>query len=274
MSDKTTLVTGASSGIGRELALRAARDSATVVLVARRRERLEELAGTIRSAPGAPGAIVVPADLAEEDGREELIDQLARRGVTVDHLVNNAGLGLDGSFHANDRERERTTVAVNVVALHELLGAFLPGMAERGYGRVLNVASTAAYQPIPYMATYAATKAFVLSLSEALWWEYRGTGVTVTCLAPGKTATEFFDDAGMDDIAFARMPGASPRSVAEAGWRGMMDGDRVVVPGAQNKLNALFAPRAPKRLTIALAGKLFRPERVDRQNRQDRQDRD
>lgn len=256
---RVTLVTGASSGIGRQLALRAAPDSRAVVLVARRRERLEELAGRIRSAPGAPEAVVIPADLAAEEGRRELLAELGRRELAVDHLVNNAGLGLDGPFHRNDRERERTTVAVNVVALHDLLLALLPGMAERGYGRVLNVASTAAYQPLPFMATYGATKAFVLSLSEALWWEYRGTGVTVTCLAPGKTATEFFDDAGMDDIAFARMPGASAEAVAEAGYRGMMEGKRVVVPGIQNKLNAATAPRAPRRLVLFLAGKLFEP---------------
>jgi hypothetical protein len=259
VSGRVSLITGASSGIGRELALLAAPDSRVLVLVARRRERLEELAGAIRSAPGAPEVVVLPADLADEASRRELVAELGRREIAVDHLINNAGLGLDGPFHANDAGRERSTVAVNVVALHALLRALLPGMAEHGYGRVLNVASTAAYQPLPFMATYGATKAFVLSLSEALWWEYRGTGVSVTCLAPGKTRTEFFDDAGMDDIAFARMPGASPARVAAAGYRGMQAGKRVVVPGLQNWLSAVTAPRAPKRLVLALAGKLFEP---------------
>lgn len=259
MSGRVTLVTGASSGIGRELALLSAPDSRVLVLVARRRERLEELAGRIRSAPGAPEVVVLPGDLANETDRRELVAELERRELSVDHLVNNAGLGIDGPFHANDAARERLTVEVNVVALHDLLRSLLPGMAGRGYGRVLNVASTAAYQPIPFMATYGASKAFVLSLSEALWWEYRGTGVTVTCLAPGKTTTEFFEDADMDDIAFARMPAASAAEVAEAGYRGMKAGKRVVVPGLQNRLNAVTAPRAPKRLVLAIAGKLFEP---------------
>ncbi len=261
MSRPVTLVTGASSGIGRELALLAAPDNRAVVLVARREGRLRELAERVREAPGAPEAVVMPADLAEEAGREGLLAELAElegRGLAVDHLVNNAGLGLDGRFHENDAARERATVAVNAVALHRLCRALLPGMAERGYGRVLNVASTAAYQPLPYMATYAATKAFVLSLSEALWWEYRGTGVTVTCLAPGKTATEFFDEADMDDIAFAR-PTSSPERVAQAGYRGMRAGKRVVIPGLQNKLTAVSAPRFPRRLVLAIGASLFKP---------------
>lgn len=262
MSRPVTLVTGASSGIGRELALVAAEESRAVVLAARREERLEALAGRIRELPGAPEAVVVPADLADREGREAFLGELASleaRGLAIDHLVNNAGLGHDGPFHENDPGREATTVAVNAVALHELCRALLPGMVERGYGRVLNVASTAAYQPLPYMATYGATKAFVLSLSEALWWEYRGTGVTVTCLAPGRTSTEFFEDAGMEGVAFMKMPAASARSVARAGHRGMQAGRRVVVPGFQNKLTAWLAPRLPRRPVLALAAALFAP---------------
>lgn len=263
MTRRVTLVTGASSGIGRELALQAAEDSRAVILAARREGRLEELAGRIRELPGAPEAVVVPADLAGEDGRKAFLEGLgeleAGRGLAVDHLVNNAGLGHDGPFHENDPGREATTVAVNAAAVHHLCRALLPGMAERGYGRVLNVASTAAYQPLPYMATYGATKAFVLSLSEALWWEYRGTGVTVTCLAPGRTSTEFFDDAGMEGIAFMKFPAASARRVARAGYRGMQAGKRVVVPGFQNKLTAWLAPRLPRRPVLALAAALFAP---------------
>lgn len=185
--------------------------------------------------------------------------ELAGRGLAVDHLINNAGFGVAGRFHEIDPESERGMVALNAAGLHDLLVTFLPGMAERGYGRVLNVASTAAYQPLPGMATYAATKAFVLSLSEALWYEYRGSGVAVTCLCPGKTSTEFFAGANMDEIRFAKMPGTSPRGVAVAGYRGMIAGDRVVVPGLQNKLGALFAQLAPRRLVLAISGNLFEP---------------
>ncbi|MFP3940673.1 MAG: SDR family NAD(P)-dependent oxidoreductase [Thermoanaerobaculia bacterium] len=262
MSGPVTLVTGASSGIGRELALVAAEESRAVVLAARREGRLEELAGRIRGLPGAPEAVVVPADLATREGREAFLEELAAleaRGLAIDHLVNNAGLGHDGPFHENDAGREATTVAVNVVALHELSRALLPAMVERGYGRVLNVASAAAYQPLPYMATYAATKAFVLSLSEALWREYRGTGVTVTCLAPGRTSTEFFDGAGMEGIAFMKMPAASAPRVARAGYRGMKEGKRVVIPGFQNRLTAWLASRLPRRPVLAIAAALFAP---------------
>lgn len=256
MSRPVTLVTGASAGIGRELARRAADDSRAVVLVARRRERLDALAEEIgdRTEP-----LVLPADLSREDERRALAEELARRDLPVDHLINNAGFGVDGPFHSNDPGTERGIVAVDVAALHDLLVRFVPGMVRRGYGRVLNVASTAAYQPLPWMATYGASKAFVLSLSEALWHETRGTGVTVTCLAPGKTATEFFDDANMDEIAFAKMPGASPRRVAEAGYRAMLAGKRTVIPGVQNRLTALLAPRLPRRLVLALSAALFKP---------------
>jgi short-subunit dehydrogenase len=259
MSDRVTLVTGASSGIGRELARMAAADSRTVVLVARRRERLEDLAGEIADGDGAPETVVHAADLTDEDARRELEEEMARRGLAVDHLVNNAGFGIDGPFHRNDADTERNMVTLDVAALHDLCVRFLPGMVERGYGRVLNVASTAAYQPLPYMATYGAAKAFVLSLSEALWYELRGTGVAVTCLAPGRTDTEFFEDAGMDDIAFAKAPMASARGVAETGYRAMLAGKRTVIPGLQNRLTALLAPLMPARAVLAMGAALFRP---------------
>lgn len=256
MNERVTLVTGASSGIGRELARRAATDSTTLVLVARRRERLEELAAEIG---GEADTIVHPADLADPAERRALAEEIERRGLPVDHLVNNAGFGIDGPFHVNDGDTERGMVDVDVAALHDLCVRFVPGMVERGYGRVLNVASTAGYQPLPYMATYGAAKAFVVSFSEALWHELRGTGVAVTCLAPGKTETEFFDDSGIDDSAFGRAPMASPRGVAEAGYRAMLAGRRTVIPGFQNRLTAVLAPRLPKRLVLAVGAALFRP---------------
>jgi uncharacterized protein len=258
---RVTLVTGASSGIGRELARLAAADGGTLVLVARRRERLEALAAELTAAHPGLTARPWPADLAAPEGVRGLLAGLAAEGLAVDHLVNNAGLGGSGRFHRLDPERERQVMAVNVVALHALLHGLLPGMVERGYGRVLNVASTAAFQPLPYLATYAAGKAFVLSLSAALWQEYRGSGVTVTCLCPGKTATEFFPDSGLDESGFGKVPMASAGAVARAGYRGMMAGRRLVVPGLLNKLSYWLIPLLPLRAVLKVGGGLFRRRR-------------
>lgn len=254
----TVLVTGASSGIGREIARQAVASCDTLVLVARRRERLEELAAELEELRPGVRAVVWPRDLAEDGVRAALPDEMAAEGIAVDWLVNNAGFGVAGRCDGISAERLQAMVEVNVVALHHLTRLFLPGMLERRRGGVLNVASTAAFQPLPWMATYGATKAFVLSFSEALWQELRGTGVHVTCLCPGRTATEFFDDAGMEEIAFTKVPPDDPAEVARAGWGGLLDGKRVVVPGVPNKANALFAPRMPKRLVLAVTGKLFR----------------
>ena len=258
MSGHVTLVTGASSGIGRELARLAAPDSRAVVLVARRRERLEELAEELAGA--GTEAVVLPADLAAAEERRGLAEELARRDLPVDHLMNNAGFGMTGHLHENDPETERSMVQLDVAALHDLLLRFVPGMVERGYGRVLNVASTAGYQPLPWMATYGAAKAFVLSLSQALWREYQGTGVTVTCLAPGKTETEFIDVAQVERTAFGAVPGSTPREVAEAAYRGMMKGKRTVIPGLHNRLGAVVARMSPRRPLLAVGAKLFEPK--------------
>ncbi len=255
---RTTLVTGASSGIGRELARVAAADSSTLVLVARRRERLEELAGELGRAHPRLVVLVRPADLADRAEIDRLLAGLAADGVAVDHLVNNAGLGSAGRFDRLDPARERSVVAVDIVAVHALLQGLLPGMAERGYGRVLNVASTAGFQPVPNLATYSAAKAFVLALSEALWQEYRGSGISVTCLCPGKTETDFFPGSGIEESNFAKVPAASAAGVARAGWRGMMAGRRVVVPGLRNKLSWWLVPYMPGRAVLKLGGALFR----------------
>ena len=254
----TALITGASSGIGREIARVAVESCDTVVLVARRRERLEEVAEELAALRPGVRALPWPADLTDEAVRRALPAALEAEGVTVDWLVNNAGFGVAGRFERIDAERLASMVELDVAALHHLCRLFLPGMVERGRGGVLNVASTAAYQPLPWMATYAACKAFVLALSEALWEELRGTGVTVTCLSPGRTETEFFDDADMDDIPFVKVPAASAADVARAGWQGLLDGKRTVVPGLQNRLNAGLVPLVPRRMVLAVAGRLFR----------------
>jgi hypothetical protein len=254
----TVLVTGASAGIGRELAKAAVETCDTLVLVARRRERLEELAAELEGLRPGVRALPWPADLADTGERRALPAALAAQGVTVDWLVNNAGFGAAGRFDEIDAERLLSMVEVDVAALHHLCRLFLPGMVARGRGGVLNVASTAAYQPLPWMATYGAAKAFVLSLSEALWEELRGSGVAVTCLCPGRTRTEFFAEADMEGIPFMKVPAADPAQVARAGWQGLLDGKRVVVPGVQNRLNAALVPRLPRRPVLAVTGKLFR----------------
>lgn len=255
---RVTLVTGASAGIGRELARLAAADSSILVLVARRRQRLEELAAELTTAHPGLAARPWPADLADPESVRDLLAGLAAEGLAVDHLINNAGLGSAGGFHRLDPERERTVMAVNVVALHALLQGLVPGMVERGYGRVLNVASTAAFQPVPHLTTYAAGKAFVLSLSAALWQENRGSGVTVTCLCPGKTATEFFAGSGIAESGFGRVPMASAAAVARAGYCGMMAGRRLVVPGLRNQLSYWLIPLLPVRAVLKVGGELFR----------------
>jgi short-subunit dehydrogenase len=255
-----TLVTGASAGIGRELARLAARDSRALVLVARRRERLvalqEELAAEHPSLDVHPWA----CDLSDARERRALAAGLAAKGIAIDHLINNAGAGDAGAFHAMDRSRLQAQVELDVVAVHDLLLAFVPPMVERGYGRILNVASTAAFQPLPWMATYAASKAFVLHLSEALSVELRPRGVTVTCLCPGRTATEFFDAAaGHDRILFSRSPTADPREVARAGYEAMLAGRRLVVPMLRDRLMAWGARLSPRPLVLAVSERLFRP---------------
>jgi uncharacterized protein len=248
------LVTGASAGIGLELARILAREGHDLVLVARRESTLKELAGELKDRYGA-ASTVVAADLAEA-GAGERIEQ-AIGDATIDVLVNNAGFGGVGAFTHREHDADMRMVAVNVAALTDLTKRFLPGMVARGRGRVLNVASTAAFQPGPFMAVYYATKAYVLSLSQALAEETRGTGVTVTCLCPGVTETEFHGVAGTD--AQPLTSGAlsmSATSVAEAGYRAMMRGKLVEIPGLHNKFGAQSIRIAPRSVVLKVVRRL------------------
>ncbi|CAA9573684.1 MAG: 3-oxoacyl-[acyl-carrier protein] reductase [uncultured Thermomicrobiales bacterium] len=241
------LVTGASSGIGRELASLLARDGHPLVLVARRREELDRVAGELGGRHGV-AVETIGADLSESEAVGRVVDELERRGIAVETLVNNAGFGAYGPFAEGDTERELAMVRLNVEAVTHLTRRLLPGMIERRRGRVLNVASTAAFQPGPLMAVYFATKAYVLSFSEALAEEVRGTGVTVTALCPGPTATEFGDRAGLETSKlFQRGVVMEASTVAAIGYAGMRAGKTLVIPGAHNWLLAesvRFAPRA------------------------------
>jgi len=253
-SAETVLVTGASSGIGRELARYFARDGSTCVLLARNEDALHALADELATAHGVD-AHVLAADLSVPNVADEVAAQLRERGLTVDVLVNNAGFGERGLVADLDADRQVDMIQVNVTALTHLTRRLLPGMVERGRGGVLNVASTAAFQPGPYMSVYYATKAYVLSFSDGLVEEVAETGVTVTCLAPGPTRTAFIDRAAMNDARLmnlgATMP---PETVAQAGHDGFRADRTLVVPGWPNKIAAFlvrFTPRSVARKLTA-----------------------
>lgn len=252
-SRSTVLITGASAGIGTELARQLAARGHHVTLVARRQERLEDLAAELAALPnGSSGAAVEPCDLADETARGELIAKLKRRKRHVAGVCNNAGFGGYGRFDLMPLEREVEEVRLNVGALHELTGAFLPDMVERGEGAVLNVASTAAFQPIAGFATYAATKAFVLAFSEAVHAELAGTGVSVTSLCPGPTRSEFGETAGMGDMEKSSpdLMFQSAETVARAGVNAMIEGRRSVIPGVRNKASAFGGRLIPRTILL------------------------
>jgi hypothetical protein len=251
----TALVTGASSGIGREFAELLAADGTDLVLLARSEERLRELGERLQREYGVTVTVVVK-DLADPDAPRETAAALDARDIAVDVLVNNAGFGTHGPFVESDPDAELDEVQVNVTAVTELTRRFLPGMVDRGDGAVVNVASTAAFQPGPLMAVYYATKAYVLHFSEALTEELAGTGVTVTALCPGPTETNFDTRAGIGDTALFERGVMDARTVARAGYRGMKRGDAVVVPGLRNRLTTLLVRLVPRSTARRVAMRL------------------
>jgi len=256
--DLRALVTGASSGIGAAYARGLRARGERVVLVARRADRLQSLA---RELGGDPHALVLPLDLAGPGSAESLRADLEGRGIAVDVLVNNAGLGNTAPFEAQRLESIRAMLDVNVRALVELTHAFLPGMRARGRGRIVNVASNAAFQPVPYLTVYAATKSFVLSFTEGLAEELRGTGVQVQALCPGITATEFLEVAETHrGLLVTRMPTMTAAKVVETSLRGLDAGHVRVVAGWTNRLLGFVVQRlAPRGMARRVAGELYRP---------------
>jgi len=253
-SERTTaIVTGASSGIGAEIARQLARRSHGVTLVARREDRLRILAEELAHAHGVR-AEVIAADMTDPDARAALVDELEARGLTPDILVNNAGFSTMGPVQRADRARELAMVRTDVEAVVDLCTLFVPGMATRRRGAVLNTASTAAFQPLPGQAAYGASKAFVLSYSRALGAELRGTGVTVTALCPGPVETGFVEAAGMSDAEAAetlpRFMWVPAEQVAAAAVEGLAAGRPVVIPGAVNRAAAGVAYLTPKALLL------------------------
>jgi short-subunit dehydrogenase len=252
----TALVTGASSGIGLELAALLAKNRHDVVLVARGREKLAGIARGLGEEFGV-AATVLPADLTDPAAPLDIFLALAERKVAIDVLVNNAGFGVYGLFAGTSIEKELAMIQVNIAALTHLVKLFLPGMLERRRGRILNVASTASFQPGPLMAVYYATKAYVLSFSEALGNETAGTGVTVTALCPGPTLTDFQKAAGLEMTRLFQSPLVMHApAVARAGYDGMMRGKRVVVPGAANRALVQALRVTPRRLATAIARRI------------------
>jgi hypothetical protein len=255
------LVTGASAGIGTELARLLAVDH-NLILTARRDAELRVLADELQHLHGA-ACYVFPADLASPSAAHKLFDTITAANLTVDVLVNNAGFGDLGPFARADLPKMLRMIQVNITALTELTGLFLPGMLARKSGRILNVGSVAGFQPGPFMATYYATKAYVNSFSEALHSELLGTGVTVTVLCPGPVATEFAAAAGMESTrAFSAGQAMAARPVAEAGLRAMRRGRRMVVPGWRNRL-LLFLERFSPRWMVLRAVKWMLQKRLE-----------
>lgn len=256
-SPQTALITGASSGIGAELARLFARDGMTLVLVGRNAKRLQNLASQLATDYDVP-IHTLAEDLAKPEACARIEQFLNDRGLTLTHLVNNAGLGSFGPFAESDPERQRAIIDVNITAMADLTRRLLPGMVQRGRGRILNVGSIAAHLPGPLMANYYASKAWVLWFSLALADELRGTGVTVTVLSPGTTRTRFFDRAGMDEQGvFEGFTTLEAANVARAGYRAMKKGRREVIPGLAYKTISLLLHVIPRRLATRLMGSMM-----------------
>jgi uncharacterized protein len=252
---KTALITGASFGIGLELTRIFAREGYNLVLVARTADRLRQLAAEVEKAHGTR-SLILATDLTEPGAPAYVLDQTTRADIQVEVLVNNAGFGQYGMFAENDLEECLRQIQLNVTTLTHLTRLYLPAMIERGSGRILNVASTAAFQAGPLMAVYYATKAYVLHFSEALANELHGTGVTVTCLCPGPTATEFQKRANLEGIRLTKFGTMDAHTVAEDGYRALMAGKPVVISGFKNWLVAQSVRFAPRRMVTAVARKL------------------
>lgn len=248
---ETALITGASTGIGLDLARLMARDF-NLIITARNQATLEEIAHELQAKNGNP-VHVVPGDLADPAAPQAIIDEVKRRGISVDALINNAGFGAYGEFKDIPWQSEAGMIQVNITALTHLTKLFLPAMLERRHGRIMNVASTAGFQAGPLMAVYYATKAYVISFSEAIANELKGSGVTVTCLAPGATATEFAARANMEKSRLFKLGKMKSLDVARTGYKAMMKGKTLVIPGMHNWLMAESVRMAPRKLVTAIA---------------------
>ena len=254
---RRALITGASAGLGRDYAHLFAADGHDVILVARRRERLEQLSAKLQSEYGV-GVTVLAEDLTEHGAPARIVEILNAERTPVDFLVNNAGFGSNGPFAELDTMRELNMIQVNVAALVHLTRLLLPAMVAAGFGRILNIGSTAAFQPGPFMATYYATKAFVVHFTEALSFELQGTGVTATASCPGPTQTEFAANAGNIKSRLFERGVAASEPVARHGYQAMMRGRPVAVPGLLNKTGVQAVRMSPRSLVRRITARLNR----------------
>jgi len=253
---KTVLITGASSGIGYEFSHIFGKYYYRVILVSRDRERLRAIQKELHEKYGIE-VVIIPKDLSLPSSTQEIFDMIKKENIDVDVLINNAGFGNLGKFSESDLKKELEMINVNISALTALTRLFLPEMIAKNHGKILNVASTAAFQPGPMMSVYYATKAYVLSFSEALSEELKGTGVTVTALCPGPTASNFQKTAGIQETKLIKGKRiATSKEVAEFGYDAMMKGKRIAVQGTMNKLMAYGVKFLPRRLVTRTVKKM------------------
>jgi uncharacterized protein len=247
MKNQTALITGASNGIGYELTKLFAADGYNLVLVARSEKKMKELAADLQKQHGIQ-VTVLAKDLSEANSAADVYAELQQRGVHVDVLVNNAGYGSFGLFVDTDLDHELQMIRLNIETLTHLSKLFVRDMVQKRSGKILNIASTASFQPGPLMAVYYATKAYVLSFSEALANELQGTGVTVTALCPGATESGFQAKANMQNSKLVQGAIMDAETVAIAGYRAMQKGQTVIIPGLQNRVMAMSVRFAPRKL--------------------------
>jgi len=253
----TALVTGASSGIGAAIATSLAKRGHALTLVARRQDRLTELANDLHEDYGVRAGVIA-CDLADPAERDRLAAKLTELGLDVEVLVNNAGFGFAGDFIEADRERQVEMVRVNCETVVDLTGRYVPEMVQRGRGATINVASTAAFQPLPGSTTYAATKAFVLSFTEALHEELKGTGVTATALCPGPVRTEFMDASGIERAdSTPNFVWMSAEDVGEEAVKAAEAGKRAVVPGKLNYAGSVLGRHTPRKFVLPISRRIW-----------------
>ena len=247
MAAETVLITGASSGIGWELAKLFASDNSNLVLAARREDRLEELSDLLKSEFGVD-VFIMPTDLSKKTAPRQIFSKLRKEGIQIDVLVNNAGFGARGSVLELDTGLQMEMIQVNVAALTHLTRLFLPGFVERGRGGILNVGSLAGFQPGPNLAVYYATKAYVLSFTEALSEEITNPNIKITCLAPGPVRTEFGRKSELDDSLLFKLSLMDVEPVAKAGYEGFRKGKVIVIPGIKQKITPFMGHFIPRSL--------------------------
>ena len=256
---KAALITGASSGIGADLAKVIAKDGYNLILVARNRESLKTVADEISSSTGV-NVEIIAKDLSLSKTIEELYQEVREKNFNVEVLVNNAGFGLFGEFTETAWEKEQQMIQLNIAALTHLTKLFLPDMLRNKKGKILNVASTAAFQPGPYMAVYYASKAYVLHFSEAIAKELEGTGVTVTTLCPGPTKSGFQKAASMEKSKLLRLKFATSAEVARDGYKAMMRGRPVVISGFMNNIMATSVRFLPRKIVTSISKAISAPQ--------------